>query len=179
MMSDLLRTHTQQASVATETGSRRLSFLLGTTVAVVLAITSLAVWSWVRLGSVPAGLDYLAGERLVLDATEQSFGELAADGKRIVAFRLTNLTGRDLTILGARSSCTCIAPENLPMVIPASKAKSFDVLVKSESKVGALSERIIVYTDYQPKSRLVLKVVGRIVGGDTSPGIAARRESRQ
>jgi len=50
----------------------------------------------------------------------------ANDGDRL-SFPLTNYGVQPITVVGVRSSCPCMRPENLPLVIPANRSAPITV----------------------------------------------------
>ena len=97
-----------------------------------------------RFGSIDAAFAYLSGDRLFVDATTQSFGTVDAGDVKTVAFRLTNLDDRDVEIVGAKASCSCVAATRLPLRIPPHASRLVEAKVDTAKKTGAVEERLHV-----------------------------------
>lgn len=123
-------------------------------------LTILAGVSYLRFGSVSAGLSYLAGERLIVDSRNKDFGQVGEGRDQTVRFRLTNLTGKAVRIIGAESSCTCVIAEDLPVTVQRAANATLTVAVRKGTKPGAVNETIRFYTDCVEKPQLSLRVVG-------------------
>ncbi len=80
-----------------------------------LFIVLLALYSF---GSFSAAMAYLRGDRLIADAYTQSVGIVGGGEQPAVFFKLTNMSNQAVEILGAKSSCTCLMMDQLPVVLP-------------------------------------------------------------
>lgn len=148
---------------AKKAGSKFWSWLVMTLTLSIVALAVLAVWAVFQFGSIGNALSYSAGQRLIPDSTTRSFGNLWRGGEsRTVIFRLTNFARRPITLVGARSQCTCAAVStSLPLTIPPSEARPLAVRVRPTNP-GTRRETIRVYTDDPSQPELPLQVVGQI-----------------
>jgi len=90
--------------------SRRLRPVLFAAVGLAL----LGGWSFLRFGSISAGLAYLRGYRVFAERDTVWAGEVAAGTEATVAFQLRNLASSPVRVLGAKSDCACLALDDLP-----------------------------------------------------------------
>jgi len=120
-------------------------------------------------GSLGSALAYLKGDRLLADRRSQSFGEVERGQRPVVSFGLTNASDRKITILGAKTQCTCVFAEDLPLTIPPRSRRSVKVAVRTDSREGAIQEPIYLFTDFPKQPRVELRVLGRVSGPGTQP----------
>lgn len=125
-----------------------------------IGLALVAAWGFWQFGSFSAGLARLRGDRLLVDAYSKSFGSLEAGRVGTVEFNLLNTTWRPVTVLGARSSCTCAATDDLPMVVPSGGRRSIRILVRRDRKPGRVSEQVSLFTDEPSQPELVIRVEG-------------------
>ena len=142
---------------------KSLRFFATTVVIAVSILVVLGAWACVRLGSLRAGFAYLAGTRMILDHQERSFGEVAGGEERTVSFRLTNFSQRPVRVLGAKTECTCMVADELPLTIGISETATLKVTVRKGSKTGELRETIRFYTDHPGRSEIAVRLFGRIL----------------
>jgi hypothetical protein len=158
-------THEAREGSAIATGSP------ASTAAVLLSLLSLV--AYVRLGSESNALAFIAGDRPLVNSTVRSFARIAEGEERSFNFEIVNFTGKPVTILGFRSSCTCVLVERLPLVVPAGNKERVNVVLNSQGKSGPLEGIIILYTSCPRKPQLGLKIVG-----DVSPSVPGKVERR-
>lgn len=120
------------------------------------------VLAWYWFGSVGSALAYLKGDRLIADRYSVSFGEAEQGQRPVVTFGVKNTSNRKITIVGAKTLCTCIFAENLPLSIPPRNRCSIRVAVKTASRDGPIHESIDLYTDFPEQPKLELVVLGRV-----------------
>lgn len=141
---------------------RDKTFSWAVTAVTLLTLTAvLLVWSIVRFGSPGNAIGYASGERIVVDEARKSCGSLAMGEERQVVFRVRNLSGGPITLLGARSSCSCTAAKELPMNVPPSGTREIRVSVRG-IKVGAVFETISILTDSPENPALALEISGQV-----------------
>src|SRR4051812_7290650 len=96
------------------TPPRAISWVVMTGGCIVAVVASLLLISLVWFGSITSASAYLAGHRLIPDTFSKSFGTVRQGQEVAVTFSLTNMTSRTITILGTRSSCSCMIVNDLP-----------------------------------------------------------------
>jgi hypothetical protein len=128
-----------------------------------------AAWGYLQFGSVPAAMARLRGDQLLVDAYSKSFGPLEAEQSGTVVFNLLNTARRPVTVLGARSSCTCAAAGDLPIVVPSGERRSIRIVVKRDRRPGGVSEEVRLFTDEPSQPELVLRVEGTFLPSGGAP----------
>jgi hypothetical protein len=104
----------------------------------------------------------MAGDRLIPDAYCKSFGTADEGRDQTVSFALRNVGGNTITILGAKSTCTCVVADDLPVTIAPRASHLLKVMVRPRG-AGAFFERLRCFTDRSPQTELVLEVKGQFV----------------
>lgn len=129
-----------------------------------VGLTAVLIWLCISCGSLHAGISYLSGDRLLVDAPSRVTRDLAAGEEGAVEFVLSNRADIPITILGARSSCSCTATHDLPLRLPPSSSRSIRVTYRprSDTKPGAYPQTVQLYTDYPKRATLPLILVGRV-----------------
>ena len=125
-------------------------------------------------GSFGAGLAYLSGDRLLVDASSRSTGEVLIGEQAMLKFHLSNRSSTPITIFGAKSSCTCTATQDLPLTLPPSSVRTLRVTYRPRpsTKFGTFAETLRLYTDYPSQSTLPLAIVGHVGRGQADPSQA-------
>lgn len=128
-----------------------------------LAVACLATCAHLKFGSISAALSYVAGDRLVVDATIKSFGEAEPGATRSVAFELRNWSGRAVTLLGAKATCTCVVADTLPRRLAPAGACPLEVKLRTGWAIGEFSQNLVLYTDHPDQPTVHLRIIGRVV----------------
>ncbi len=131
-------------------------------------LIALVIGAYLSFGSIAASLAYARGDRLIVDATNKSFGTLRSNSDGTLVFQIRNLASRPITVLGARSSCTCTAVENLPLTIQPRETHPLKIRIRPGKKTGDIDEKVSLFSDFSIQTELILKVVGKIVKDDGS-----------
>jgi Protein of unknown function (DUF1573) len=160
---------------AEKTTRKPLSWLSVTLLFAGAGLVLLVGLAFYSFGSIGSAVAYVSGERLLLDRCSKSFGEVRPGERPLLRFDLTNTSDRAIAVLGARTQCTCLFAEGLPLSIPPGSRRAFHVAVKTGSRVGKLQEPIQLYTDFPGQRELRLTVHGRILSSAAQP---SREESR-
>ena len=92
---------------------------------------------------------------------------------------MTNAANRPITILGVRSSCTCVVPDDIPMTVRTGKSRPLRVGLQTGLKTGRMSEQLLIYTDCKENPEILLRIVGQVSISDRSPrsSMTIRKES--
>ena len=147
---------------------RSISTMTCTILLVNLALGILSLFGWIRFGSIASGVAYLRGDRLIPDTYFKSFGSVVKGSSPVVEFKLNNLTRHPITVFGAKFSCACTVPADLPMVLPPGEVTPLRVQIHTSSKFGVFSEFIRLYTNIPGSCNYLLKVSGRVVAPTSS-----------
>ena len=96
-------------------------------------VTLFILWSYTTYGDIRSGWLRLNGYHLMVEQYLLDLGAVPAGESRSGTFRLKNLTGSSLVILGVQSDCSCLTTAELPITIPASGVCDFDVLFSADN----------------------------------------------
>jgi hypothetical protein len=116
-----------------------------------------------RFGSLPSGLAYLRGERLLINPATTHLGQVTRGESADLHFRFTNFTGRPVRILGSQSSCTCLAVTELPVTIPSGDSLDVTVGVDFSSKGDEYRQVLTFFTDCELEQRKSIAVSAQLV----------------
>jgi Protein of unknown function (DUF1573) len=139
-----------------------------------LAITTVVLMAFIagygryHFGSLSRALAYASGDRVLVDERQKALLGMLAGSKSVVQYSITNLTGRDLKILGADTSCTCTSIENLPLTVARGMSKELTVSISAPRQPGPTSASIILFTDYDSQPTVPLEFVGTVVGSQAA-----------
>jgi hypothetical protein len=153
-----------------QTGKKPLSWLAMTLIftnAGLLFLVALALYAF---GSFGPALDYLKGDRLMADRSSRSFGEVEQGQRLTIVYELTNASGREITILGAKTNCTCVFAEELPLSVPPRSRRAIKIAVNTDSRDGLIQESISLFTDFPRQPVVELRVLGRVSSSTGQPG---------
>jgi hypothetical protein len=115
-------------------------------------------------GSVPSAVAFLRGNRIIPDSYIRDFGTLRQGQRVSVTFSLTNYTKQPITLLGAKSSCSCLAASDLPVVVPPGAKTDVRFTARAKSRLGPYSEIVHVLVDGGRPS-IALNVRGVVKSG--------------
>lgn len=142
------------------TGHGRVLFPL---CGIALAVCGFFAWSAANFASTRDALLYLKGVSLVIEPGEFSLGEGSRGEERTATFQVRNLANEPIQIVGARASCTCLATEGLPLVIPARESRELRPIVHLDGKPLERVEQEITYlTSSRRHPAIRVRLVGRI-----------------
>jgi hypothetical protein len=129
----------------------------GLLIAVVLA------WGYWQLGSLSSTLAYLNGERLFVDRGVLSFGTAKRGEERSLQLVIRNRTGKDVRILGAKSTCSCMGTEEeFPFLLADGGQRELTVRVWVVGKDSLFEKRLDFYTDDENNPVISVTVRGKI-----------------
>ncbi len=102
-----------------------LLFFLGS----FLVFTALGVGTW-RFGGLGALSAYLKGEAVYLAPKALDIGSHEAGTKTVAVFKMTNLTPKEISVVGERSSCSCAFSEKIPISVSPGKTTEVRIGVR-------------------------------------------------
>jgi hypothetical protein len=146
----------------TRARSKSLSWAAMTLIFANIGLGVLVVVALYTFGSIESALGYLRGDRLIPEVRSKSFGTISGNDDLVIAFRIKNLLRRPVRVLGAKTSCTCLILDDLPMTLPPTSVSAIRVRVRPRVKTGRVAESIQILTDYKYQSHLDIKLTGEI-----------------
>jgi hypothetical protein len=79
--------------------------------------------------------------------------------EKVLAFRVLNFTNRAVNLVGAGSTCTCVATRDLPLQIPAGESRPVSVVVRFPQEPSSIDEVVSFISDLEGKPRLPTRIV--------------------
>lgn len=70
---------------------------------------------------------YVNGESVFVTPKKLDLGRCEADSQTVAIFKMTNLTSKEISVVGERSSCNCAFSEQIPVI--AAPGKTVDIKV--------------------------------------------------
>ncbi len=134
--------------------------LCGVVVVVVLGLG----WSLARFGSLGHAWLYANGVRLTVDNRTIQLPDGKPGEDRDADFVVRNLSGKPIQILGAQTSCGCVATAKLPVTVLPGQANTLRVTLHLEqTSTGVVEQMIIYHTDESTAPNLTVVVKGRVI----------------
>jgi hypothetical protein len=152
-----------------------LSWLAQTLIFTNAGLLCLVSFAFYSFGSVDSALAYVRGDRLMADARSRSFGEVEKGQHASVVFELANTSDREINVLGARTGCTCLFAEGLPLPVPPRSRRSIRIAVRTDGRAvarsvdGRIREAVGLYTDFPGQPEVELHVLGRVSSSQGQP----------
>ena len=115
------------------------------------------VWVAARVGSFHLVGPYLAGERLLVDTVVLDLSDQKVDSYVERSIEVRNLSERDIKLLGAACSCSCVSLETFPITVASGSVRS--VTLKAHIwQPGEFEQRVKFYTDYPDRREFLVTV---------------------
>ncbi len=108
----------------------------------------------IRFGSVGAAIAWLDGEAIYLTPKTVHLPDRKGGAEESVMFHLRNLTGKEITIIGQRVSCSCAMAEDLPLRIGPNKVVDLRVRVQFPRDEATYDQSIRLMVEVGEKLRL-------------------------
>src|SRR4051812_90869 len=70
-----------------------------------------------QFGSVESALSYFKGARVIAEQPVRALGRIDPERRLIIPIEVRNWTGHPVTVIGARTSCSCAVVGRLPATI--------------------------------------------------------------
>lgn len=123
------------------------------------------LYVWISHGSWAAFAAARRGELLVVLEPSKDLGVVHPGDSRGVAFQVSNISGHDVTVIGAQTSCSCMHATDLPVKIPRGEAAELLLTIKVSPAAsgGELTETSKLLIDRDAPSPMLV-VYGRIEG---------------
>ncbi len=106
-----------------------------------------AGYAWSQTGSFHLIWPYLLGHRLFVTPMQLELGEQPAASVIGRSVNVLNLTGTNVTLLGAQTACSCVTLDKLPLVIPSGKTAQLNFEVGLPKEIGPFEQRVKYHMD--------------------------------
>ena len=128
-----------------------------------LPIVAVLAWGYWEFGSLANTLAYLNGERLLVDPEVISLGTAQRGEERDLHLTIRNRTGKDVEVLGAKSTCGCMGTaEEFPLSIADGSQRELTIHVWFTGNDSAFEHRVDFYTNDGTKPVIAVVVRGKI-----------------
>jgi len=153
---------------------RRLGPMLGIVGLFAMLSAMSCAYAVVRFGSLRSALAFARGERLVVEGGVRDLGDLPLGSEHEVRVTIRNLGRSSIRILGAKSSCSCMAAADKPRGVPPGESRAIliHLHVDRESEIAG---EVTLYTDEPNRPELPIGLKARGVPPTRGPFPAAPR----
>lgn len=120
-------------------------------------------------GSSPG--DFLArirGERISVEPPVTDMGSDIAGQRRKFTVRIHNHTSRPVKIVGGTAGCSCVATDDLPVLIPPGSSATVTVRARFKGTTGMFQYEFYFYTDEERQKRVPARFKGQIIATSNS-----------
>lgn len=138
------------------------SFFAQTLSATRYALPALALAGIFAFGSLDAAMGYLSGARLLPTTSDKYAGRLQGGQTASISFDLTNYSHQDVRILGAKTTCNCVALEDLPLELAPGTTGTVHVKLRARGEQARLQRESATLIFDDPARRLTLTVTASI-----------------
>jgi hypothetical protein len=111
-----------------------------------------------------AALARLRGERIVVQPAVSDVGEGRAGDVHTFVVQLTNLTKKQVRILGGTTACSCVASNDFPLNLAPQSSISIRVHIRFTGSRGRFRGKYVLYTDDNKQPVVVAQFAGRVLG---------------
>lgn len=126
-------------------------------------IAAFLAWGYMAFGSLATTLAYLNGERLLVVPGTLSFGAARRGDEQDLKVTIQNRTGKEVKILGARSTCGCMGTEEkFPFSMADGDQRELTIQVWLVGKDSLIEKRVDFYTDDEANPVISVTVRGTI-----------------
>jgi hypothetical protein len=101
-----------------------------------VVVTLFVVWSYTIYGDIRSGWLWFNGYQLIAEQYQIDLGTIPAGESKSGTFRLKNLTGSPVVILGFQSDCSCVSASVLPVTVLARGTWDFEVLFLADEIIS-------------------------------------------
>jgi hypothetical protein len=130
--------------------SKRWHSIAPGVIGVACVVAGFVVWSLAKFGSVEDGWYYLQGKQIFASPRIVHIGTVPTGSARTVSVRLINLSTSSYDIIGAMTSCTCVATEGLPAALDAGSYRDLRITVRGDAAPGTPVEQTVTYATNNP-----------------------------
>ena len=94
-------------------------------------------------GGIGQFLAFVNGQPLYLLPRQIDLGSHEPGTELPAVFKLTNLASKEISVVGARTSCDCALPEGIPIAVPPGKTIDLDIKVRLPKYESSYDQTII------------------------------------
>jgi len=141
---------------------KRLSWSVMTLIFTNVGLLALAVAAWYSFGGISQTLAYLRGDPLITDAYARSVGTIERGSNQEIVFKISNHSTRPVKILGAKTSCSCVHLDSLPLTVLGEGSLPFRIRFYAGVRQGKVVENVRLFVDHPSQRRLDLTIKGYI-----------------
>jgi hypothetical protein len=94
--------------------------LISVVIGTVIFVTTMTVMFYC-FGSMGATMAYLNGQSVYIYPKKLDLGNQEPDTEVVAVFKMKNLTAKDISVVGEKSTCTCTFSEKIPVTAQAGK----------------------------------------------------------
>ena len=98
-----------------------------------------------KFGSLNATIDFLRGERLLIDHKSINLGAMPKNESTSFAYKLTNMSSSKVKILGFNMSCSCLRPIEVPDLIEPGDSENFSVNILTKETMPDINLTIELF----------------------------------
>jgi hypothetical protein len=140
-----------------------------------LAILGVGLVTTARMtvGSVPAALAHLRGDRVSVVPNVAEVEQGTAGERRQVKVEVVNWTDGPIRVIGGTSDCSCTVLGDLPVEIPPRESRSALVDISLKGGPGIFTRKADFLIDDHGLKRISFSVTGRILKSDTDFNIVS------
>ena len=80
-------------------------------------------------GGIGQFIAFANGKPLYISPHLLDLGSLEVESKTVAVFKMTNLSSKEISVVGEHSSCDCVFSEKIPIVVPSGKTVDLKVSV--------------------------------------------------
>lgn len=122
-----------------------LSLLLGMGLFVIILIGSILLF-----GNIGSAIAWMNGESFYIYPKTVDLGNNESKANRVATFYMRNLSTKDITIVGEKSSCSCAFSEQIPLVAKPGETVKIKVNINLATK-ERIYDQTIIFMIAEPK----------------------------
>jgi len=92
-------------------------------------------------------ISYLNGGQVIVDKQNRSLMNVEPNAVCTLEYQVANQTPHRLTVIGAKTSCSCTVVDDLPLIIEAFEKKSVSIKITAPDEPTRLTGDVVLYTD--------------------------------
>jgi hypothetical protein len=127
------------------------------------AVTLFVVWSYATYGDIRSCWLWFNGYQLIAEQYQIDLGTIPAGESKSGTFRLRNLTGKPIVVLGVQSDCSCVSARVLPVTVSARRTWDFEVLFFADEIISDEVVRKIILNISVDQPMMLLEVMVTVI----------------